>query len=317
MNMSLRGKQCPVCEEWYADWATRCPVCGVALVHGDADADAPGAAASPEPAEPVESRSRRDDIDILALPEDEQLVYELAEWSLSMRSEVAAALAEVGVPHGWDGTDLLVHLDDEAEVDAVCERIEAELGTGAAGTVPGDGADDAETTWPDGTELLEYDLGPWSAPLRRALVAQLSLARVAHRLEGGATLVVAAPDEVTVEEAIDRVSATSTVPPEGAEGGGAGDGGDDEIATAAMSDLFLAADRLQRDRDDREGLRLVSDTVDDLDASAPPFGVDPAAWQQVVGTAEALADALADEAADDEVVADHARTLRNLLRPMV
>src|SRR5262245_4755359 len=123
MSMSLRGKQCPVCEEWYADWATRCPVCGVALVYADepteaddsvsnGDGNGDGDEAGGRPARP-------DDFDVAALPEDEQLVYELGEWSLAMRADVAAALAERGIAHAWEGTDLIVPLDDEADVDEI------------------------------------------------------------------------------------------------------------------------------------------------------------------------------------------------------
>ncbi len=334
MSMSLRGKRCPVCEEWYADWATRCPVCGVALEHGDeaatetdtgpdelgsgpdelgADADdldagvgggpdrGIGANASADGAAGAGRARRLDDVDIAALPEEEQLVYELASWSLTMRAELAAALAEAEVPHAWDGTDLLVHLDDEREVDAITERIEIEFGYASADSAPTEPVD-LGSPWPEGTELLEYDVGPWSSSLRSALLGQLDLAGVPRRLQGS-TVIVRAEDEAAVEAAIDRVTEVaalgSTADLDEAALESEGDDPAVDSPAAAMSDLFLAADRLQHDPDDREGLRLLTGALDGLDADVPPFGVDAGAWQQVTAAAEALADAIIGEAEDE------------------
>jgi len=84
-----------------------------------------------------------------------------------------------------------------------------------------------------------------------------------------------------------------------------------------MRDFFLAADGLQREGEDREGTRLVADTVEDLDPQTPPFGVSAEAWQQVVTAGEALADALVAGGGDPDVVSERARQLRSLLRPLV
>jgi len=326
--MSLRGKQCPVCEEWYADWATRCPVCGVALVDGrQADAAENDEAADLDGgetragAEPV----TREDIDVAALPEEEQLVYEMAEWSLAMRAEVAAALADAGVPHVWDGMDLLVHLDDEDVVDEITERIENEFGVNSA-TAPAstesrvdqDEDEDWDDEFDDDDDLLEYDLARWSQRLRQNLVTALDQAGVVARLRGAA-LIVRAEDEAAVESAIDVVSAQSLETQEDLEADLA-DTSDDEAedgSYSAMSDLFLAADRLQRDPEDGEGIRLLADTVDAIDAEDPPFGISPPAWQQVVAASEALADALAEDEVDDDAVGERARELRGILRPLI
>lgn len=350
MSMSLRGKQCPVCEEWYADWATRCPICGVALVRPEAPPGEDGADGTTEAddlqidlsafddEEAVPERvPRPDDFDVLALPEEEQLVYELAEWSLIMRAEVAAALAEGGIPHAWERTDLIIHTDDEPEVDRICEVVEAEHGvstyvtaTDAGENEDDDGDDDTENENASdedtrsieealGTDdLLEYDLEPWKVGLRRALFDRLELSGIAYRRDGE-TVVVRAEDESLVEAAIDAVTNPDIVTEAELEADIADESDDPEEDSSyvALSNLFLAADRLRHGADDREGTRLVADTIDELDPDAPPFGVSPTAWEQVVTAAEGLADAISGDEADDDAVIERAKDLRAILRPLI
>ena len=78
----------------------------------------------------------------LRLPVDQQVVYELGEWPLGMQASAAQVMAESGIPHGWDGTDLVVQLDHEATVDALLEAVEAEQ----PGIVGADWLDDDEDT---------------------------------------------------------------------------------------------------------------------------------------------------------------------------
>jgi hypothetical protein len=345
MSMSLRGKQCPVCEEWYADWATRCPICGVALVRPETPEDADDGDAAEVDLEidlsafagdaPPARAPRPDDFDVLTLPEEEQLVYELAEWSLTMRSEVAAALADAGIPHAWERTDLIIHTDDEPEVDRICEVVEAEHGVSTYVTATDaadvddsvDGAEDAEDAEEEtasieealGTDdLLEYDLEPWKSGLRRALFDRLELSGIAYRRDGEA-LVVRAEDETLVETAIDAVTNPDIVTEDELEADLAdeSDDADEDSSYVAMSNLFLAADRLRHGADNREGTRLVAESIEELDPDAPPFGVSPTAWAQVVTAAEELADAISGDQADDDAVIACAKDLRAILRPLI
>ena len=107
---------CPVCGADYLDWVETCSTCGVLLV---VPAQAP---------------------DPLRLPVDQQVVYELGEWPLGMQASAAQVMAESGIPHGWDGTDLVVQLDHEASVDVLLEAVEAEQ----PGIVGADWLDDDE-----------------------------------------------------------------------------------------------------------------------------------------------------------------------------
>ena len=64
------------------------------------------------------------------------MVYELGGLVLDMQAEAAEVLAESQIPHTWDGTDLIVHLDWEPMVDELLDAVER----GATGSV--DASDD-------------------------------------------------------------------------------------------------------------------------------------------------------------------------------
>jgi hypothetical protein len=54
-----------------------------------------------------------------------ETVYELGEWLPEQRAELALRLEEQHIPGAWDGPDLVVPSDREADVEAVLDRIEA------------------------------------------------------------------------------------------------------------------------------------------------------------------------------------------------
>jgi hypothetical protein len=304
---------CPVCGADYLDWADTCTVCGVALV---APSEAP---------------------DPLRLPEDQQVVYELGEWPLGLQATAAQALAESGIPHGWNATDLVVHLDHEATVDAMLEEIEAEAGLAPAGVSlvaadPADPAEDAAATdteeaelEPGQAEALEYELDEWSAQDRVELSRQLAEGGIPYRWEEDDLLVVAARDEELVEAILDAIEYPDALSPE--------EGDDDEAPSELMGELFVAADRLKANPRDPEGLRGLSEFIGVAQADEPPYGVEPALWRSAVEGANDLADRIT--AGDDDHVeagdldedgypvppgqdlTRRARDLRELLRPFV
>jgi hypothetical protein len=298
---------CPVCGADYLDWAGTCTVCGVALV---APSEAP---------------------DPLRLPEDQQVVYEMGEWPLGLQATAAQALAESGIPHGWNGTDLVVHLDHETTVDAMLEAIED-----GAGLAPADvelvaavekGADDSPATElePGPVEALEYELDEWSAEDREELSRRLAEGGIPYRWEEEDLLVVAASDEELVEAILDAIEYPDALEQE--------EGEDDEAASELMGELFVAADRLKANPRDPEGLRGLSEFVGVAQADEPPYGVEPALWRSAVEGANDLADRITG-GDDDRVEAGdldedgypipperdltrRARDLRELLRPFV
>lgn len=307
---------CPVCGSDYSGWVERCATCGVALV---------SLAEAPDP---------------LRLPEDQQVVYELGVWPLGLQTAAAQALAESGIPHGWDGTDLVVQLDHERAVDTLLDEIEsAEPGVVGAGWLDEDPAEAAEESTADaaGDEAagneLEYELDEWPPEDRRLLSDRLDAARIRYRWEGDEVVVVSMADEEAVEALLDEIEYPDALEADDADL-------DDEAPFELMSGLFVAADRLKGNPRDPDGLEGLIAFVSEASAERPPFGMEPGVWVSAVVQANELADQIAggeatgdgtgDRLADlvvedddgepafapDEVVT-RAAMLRDLLRPFV
>lgn len=62
--------------------------------------------------------------DVLAnVSEGEQTVYELAEWLPEQRAELGVLLDDAAIPYEWDGDELLVAADREADAESLFERV--------------------------------------------------------------------------------------------------------------------------------------------------------------------------------------------------
>lgn len=171
-----------------------------------------------------------------------------------------------------------------------------------------------------------FELEEWSAGERGRLSAGLRERDIAFRWEPGLVLVVGLADENLVDALLDDMESDDRVgslrgdddgfdddfdDDEDDEGGGGG-----ERAQAAMSDLFVAADRLiSRPDDGRVAERLVAATLI-VQESRAPYGFEPVAWLQIRELAAAALEAVESDAGD-ESVSREARTLRDALRPYV
>jgi hypothetical protein len=240
----------------------------------------------------------RDDIDPLDAPEEEQVVYDLSGWPLAVHAEVAEALAEAGIPHSWQGTDLVVHERHEDAADGLFATIERRHGL--------DGDTGGEPPAEAGGEM-EYDLSEWDSEARALVTGRLIEADVPFRWEGG-LLVVAPSDEQLVDGILD--GAEDTVDAE--ELAANEDAGDD----SPMSQLFVAADDLASHPNDRDAILRLNDLFERAETWAVPFGVTAASWDQLLDQVSDLLD-LALESDDADDVRDEAIELRNTLRPLV
>jgi hypothetical protein len=267
---------CPECGEIDGSTeATICAACSTELVDTDA----------------VDDPRQLDD--------DDQIIYELAEWTLEQRTAVAEVVAEASIPHAWDGDELIVHVDHEAAVDRLIEPIE-HLGGGAP-AVAAELAEDAE--------LTEYDLADWEPEARTELVARLIEAGVPHRWEES-LLLVTVDDEDVVDEMLDDLELG------GDEASIADDG--QETPFAVLEALFLAADRLKDNPLDGDGLTGLVSALDEADERRPPYGIDMPVWKRVLGFSDEIAEAIAGEGERDEVAAmEAASELHRLLRNVV
>lgn len=238
-------------------------------------------------------------------PDAVNVYYDLAAWTPDQQAELAEALAEAGIPHGWEGTELVVPEERELEVDALFEVLETQLGIGSP---------EAPATPPpevsDGEPLTEYELEGWSVADRQLLTESLITARIPHRWEG-ATLLVPTAAEEAVDELLDEV--------EGGEIVTMPSGDLEAVAGVELLDAFFTAgDRLARDPLDADGLEALLRALDAADPGVPPPGVMLGVWRDACSLADLLADALAGSDQPDELAAIAlAERLRDTIRPSV
>jgi hypothetical protein len=238
--------------------------------------------------------------------DEPQLAYDLDELAASDRFDLDRRLTEAGVAHAWDGESLIVREADEKVVDPLIDEVADAAGLGEDQGVVG------------------YELGDWPEAKRDELTSVLEAAEIPFEWEDETNdLVVNGDDADRVENIIDELEYPDQLPVDGeggpavGEGGTGGAGADEGLAAQeAMSELFVASDRLMHDPEDHEGVLAAVDAARWAEALDLPFGFTPAVWNDLVGQAKALRRALEGEA-DDQEIMDRATTLRSLLRQYV
>jgi len=221
---------------------------------------------------------------------DDEVTYELDEWSEADRTVLRDRLTTLGCPHSWEGTTLVVASSDEAWVERIMDQVDEDLST----------EDEA-----DEEEQVAYDLTDWDDESCVSLLDALATEEIPYGLDGD-ELVVASDDEARVDEivaALTTPGATLTL------------GGPSSFE--AMSELFVAADELSHDPDDGSATAALVEGARAAAASSAPYGMDAAWWDGVVARAGALADEIESPNPDHELVTDLAAALRNELRPVI
>jgi hypothetical protein len=224
-------------------------------------------------------------VDDVGDPDEKQVVYELGEASNDERIELDRALRQAGIVHAWDAGALVVREADESRADAIVEE--------------------------SGDEVA-YELDDWTDDQRAQLVDRLAAAGVAHEWDEDGALVVGDADADHVESIIDGIEFPDQLAPDD----GANAGGDGLAASDALSELFVASDRLMHDPEDHEGVLSLVDAARMADSLAVPYGFAPAVWRGLVDSANELRGMLEGDA-DDEAVRQAAESLRHQLRPWV
>jgi hypothetical protein len=252
-----------------------------------------------EGAEPV--LDPRDDIDPLTLPEEEQVVYDLSAWPIAVHAEVAGALADAGVSHGWDGTDLVVHERHEDVTDAVLAEIEKAHGLEDSGEPQGPPRE-------PGSEV-EYDLTEWDGPARALVTAQLIEADIPFRWEGS-LLVVSGDDEAMADVVLDAAEERIESGTDGEDDSPAEDG------DSPMAQLFVAVDDLASHPNDRDVILRLNGLFERAEGEPVPFGLSPSSWENLLDQVSDLLD-LALDSDDSADVKAEAIEVRNSLRPLV
>lgn len=158
-------------------------------------------------------------------------------------------------------------------------------------------------------EEIVYEVADWPAHARVALGTTLSDRGIPWRWEPGLALVVRETDDEAVEELLDDLEdeALEEADPEVEEA--------EEEAHAAMGDLFVAADRLMHEPWDESAADDLVEAAGAVEASVPPYGMAVETWVQIQEMARMVRGDL--EAAAEDVVAQDARALREVLRRYV
>lgn len=248
-------------------------------------------------------------------PDANNVMYDLARWSFDQQADLAAELAEAGIPHTWDGSELVVPESHEAAVDSTVTRVEARLGIvydgddneGDAGRSSANEPIDV----PAGVASTEYDLADWAESDRQSITQALTGQKIPYRWEDDLLLVSTAHEEAA-ESLMDLIEAGefAQLPHD--------DGGEGELPFETLTTFFLAAERLQRNTLDADGLEQLLDALEVADPERRPYGVELVLWQETCELADALASALVDaDVPDHETAMAVATDLHDLLRPYV
>ncbi|HEX6656737.1 MAG TPA: hypothetical protein VF065_01570, partial [Ilumatobacter sp.] len=203
-------------------------------------------------------------------PDQVKVHYNLTGWSFEQRAELAETLAERGVPHSWEGDELVVPEEIESAVDALFDELEREIGPFPVPLLDDEGVDGE-------LRVTEFDLEEWPAADIGVLQQSLLEAEIPHRW-AGRTLVVSRDAEHVVDDLLDAIeSGEAASLDESAE---APDG--------ALDDLYVAADRLVRDAGDGAARGTLLALVPQLSPASPPFGLAARPWSVIVSRAQAI-----------------------------
>ena len=228
-------------------------------------------------------------------PDTIKVHYDVAAWTIDQRAELAEALAEADIAHVWDGEEVVVPEELEAEVDELFARLEELLGPFPVALDEDDPG-------------VEFGLDEWPPGDRQTLTQALIEAEVPHRWDG-ATVIVATDAESTADELLDAIEQGTLVLASSAGGASAPEG--------ALDTMFSSADRLARDPDDRVGRDELTALLPELAPTVPAYGVSVGAWAKAVDAAGALGDLIDDADATASDIIGAAQILRSLVREYV
>ena len=253
-------------------------------------------------------------------PDAAKVFYDLSGWDFDQQAELASALADLEIPHTWDGNELVIPADSEQQVDELFTELEERLDIAPASEDEEDVAADGEQAanpveWSvleDDTPATDYDLTVWSDLDRSMVTESLDAAGIAYRFVDG-VLSVPTSAEDPVDDILDEVEAGEMIPVinDGPDG--------DVLPFESLNSFFLAGERLRKDARDADGLERLLDAIKIADPDRPPRGVELRVWRRSCELAEQLADVLV-EGSEDEVITGAqpvAEALHDLLRPLV
>ncbi len=225
-------------------------------------------------------------------PDQTKVHYNLTGWNFDQRAELAETLAERGVPHVWEGDELVVPEEIEGPIDALFDELEAEIGPFPVPLLDGDAS-------------TEFGLDEWPIADLDTLKESLVEAEIPHSWEGR-TLLVAQDAEHVVDDLLDAIEAGEVASLDE----------EAEAPDGALHALYVAADRLARDATHAPSRTTVLELVPKLSPTAPPFGLAVRTWATIVERAAALLRRF-EAGAEPDALSEAADELRIACRPWV
>jgi hypothetical protein len=296
-------KVCPECGAEYLLSVAVCADDGTELVTSETDEMEAEVAEEAALADDREEAGLVGD-DVGESPDGEQLAYEFEEWDNQSRVLLDQLLEGESIMHVWEGATLVVRAQDESRVDELVEQVEVS---------------NQPTLDPD-KEQIVFELEGWPEEKRAALSTSLEEAGISYGHDENDDLVVLEEDEERVEAVLDQVDFNFSLDAEDVaddDEEGEDDGDDGLAAQDAMSELFVAADRLMHDPDDSAGVLRLTDAATTVEGMALPYGFAPGVWSEIIEHAAALRTLLETADSDDDAVIESSKGLRNLLRQYV
>ncbi|MGI8709800.1 MAG: hypothetical protein ACR2LA_02235 [Acidimicrobiales bacterium] len=255
--------------------ATRvCPECGsqyVASVRRCISCDVALVEAVDPDAAPADSEA-------VSAGDGEQVAYELEGWGNQLKVTLEGMLDRAGVLRVWESGALVVPAASEELVDELVATVEGgdapeldEAGTQVAFEIQG----------LDSDELADLD-------------ARLIAAHLAHAWDEDGALLVGEADEEPAAAMIDEVLA------------GPDDAEPDGLAThQALSELYVAVDKLVKDPADAKLVRRYRTAAQAVVELSVPYGLTGAEWNDLTVEAARLADLAGPaETGEDEAPGD-------------
>lgn len=228
--------------------------------------------------------------------DDDQLAYELHEWSGQGRSILDGMLTRSLIAHAWQGATLIVKETDEAAVDEAIAQTEV-----------------MEMPTLDLTEpTVVYELGDLDDDQHARLLRRMSTAAVSHAFDQKGDMFVYERDEEQVDgffEGLDVADASERTFGPGVPGVNPVD---------VIGDLFVASGKLNKKPADSRAVLAFMTTADIVEQMSLPYGFNVEQWSQVVDGANELADGLeGDDRYSSAEVEELSGALQGLLRTMI
>lgn len=210
-------------------------------------------------------------------PEQVKVHYDIAGWSFDHRAELAEVLAEMSVPHTWEGDELVVPEELEEPIDLVFEALEQELGPFPLPLEEG------------GTEVA-YELEEWPVRDVTAIAKRLVDDQVPHRWDEQ-TLIVGPDDEEAVDAILDEIESDAA----------AGEG-PPPAPMSVVEDLYKTGRRLAKNPLDPKGRKSLFAIVADIEDLGTPDDLNDSEWHPILNTARSLrAEFDADDPDTDQI----------------